>query len=79
MLLACSGVEAAADHHHLKRALQIARCLPQQVREVTSTGETSVYEVECREGAGRVLTLVCTQARCLVDDHGRHANEEDEP
>lgn len=66
-----------ADHHHLKRALQVARCLPQDVREVSSLKETVVYEASCREGSGRVVTLVCTPTRCLVDDHSRHSDEEE--
>lgn len=65
-----------ADHHHLKRALQVARCLPQEVREVSSSNETVVYEASCREGSGRAVTLVCTPTGCLVDDHSRHGDEE---
>lgn len=78
-VLGLSADPAVADHHFVKRALQEARCLPASLTELTRNEGTLVYEARCRGAAGRVLTLVCTPARCVADDHASHdTNEEDE-
>lgn len=69
---------ASAEHHLLKRALQEANCLPASVEELSRSGENLVFEARCKGSTNRRLTLLCTPARCAVDDHGRHAPEEDE-
>lgn len=77
--LGVGGTDALAQHHIVKRALQTAGCIPAQLRQIPTGGGTLVYEARCRGGADRVVNLVCTPTRCLVDEHSRHADEEDEP
>lgn len=69
---------ASAEHHLVKRALQEANCLPASVDEVSRSGENLVLEARCKGSTNRRLILLCTPVRCAVDDHGRHAPEEDE-
>lgn len=69
---------ASADHHLVKRALQEARCLPASLREVSRPGPNLVLEARCKGRGDRRITLLCTPARCVMDDHGSHAPDQDE-
>lgn len=84
-MLACAAaamlvapMPAAADHHLVKRALQEARCIPATFRRTDEQGRPSTYTVECRGRPRRTLTLVCTAARCFVDDHRGHERDDEE-
>lgn len=69
---------AMADHHLQKRALQEARCIPASLKQVSGDRDNVVYEARCRGAKERMLLLVCTASRCVIDDHGSHDTEDED-
>lgn len=57
-----------ADHHHLERALQEARCVPRSTRQIWKQGATTVYAISCLGDAPHRITVTCTGQRCFEND-----------
>lgn len=69
---------AKADHHLQKRALQEARCIPASLKQVSGDRDNVVYEARCKGARERMLLLICTASRCVIDDHRSHDPEDED-